>query len=171
MPDYRLEGAGNVRAAAGGACAGAWPVESSRKTAGPLPGELPIRRRPVEEAIDADAEDAMLFGEPEDLALEGFTVRTRLGADGLPLGTRFGADGLPLGARLVPDSLDLDPQFVSDGLDIAAHAGDAGEDQRRQRDAHTNDGESFLAESGHVGARHDDPMGLRKAILPRPPRS
>ena len=39
MPDYRLEGAGSVRAAAGMACAGARPVEASRKTAGEFPGD------------------------------------------------------------------------------------------------------------------------------------
>ena len=47
-------------------------------------------------------------------------------------------------------------------LNLAAHTGDAGEDERGQRDAYADDGEGFLAESGHVEACHDDRLRLHE---------
>ena len=111
-----------------------------------MAGVSPVRlRRPslwasssggelVSDDFDLPAENALLLGESEDLLLEDLAISAGLGPHRLAVGTCF----------------------VADSLNIAAYAGDAGEGERGQGDAHTEDGESFLAGSGHVGAYHDE---------------
>jgi len=69
------------------------------------------------EVVETGAQDPLLLGKPKDLALEGFTIRPRLGAYGLPLGARFVSYGLKLDAY----GLSLDARFVSYGLKLDAY--------------------------------------------------
>ncbi len=108
-------------------------------------GGSPSGGKLVADDFDLSAEFTLLLGEPEDLFLKDLAIDTGLSPHRLTIGSGLGPYRLAVGAG-----------FVADGLNIAAHAGDAGKGERGQGDTHTENGECFLAESGHVGSRHDE---------------
>ena len=116
--------------------------------------ESPSGGKLVADDLDLSSENTLLLGEPEDLFLEGLAVSTGLGPHRLTVGPGFGSDV---------------PQLVTDGPDLTAYAGDAGEGECGQGDAHPENGESFLAESGHVGAAVTSGRDWVRGILPRCP--
>ncbi len=59
-------------------------------------------------------------------------------------------------ALLLGEPEDLFLEDLAVGTGFVAYAGEGGEDQSGQGNTYTEDGESFLAESGHVGLRRDE---------------